>query len=520
MAIDCGTTGIRSIIFSHDATIQSQAYESLTQIIPHPGWGELNPSEIWDKCQTVMKQSLKTKKISPKDIAAVGLTAQRSTNLLWDKTTGKPVYNAITWQDTRTAELNANIDKTTKMRFIRGLGKTTKSFSKLIPAIKKTTSGARLITAATLTFPTASSLGHTRWILDNVQKAHDKLTHHTLLFGTIDTWILWNLTKRQHHVTDYSCASSTGMFDTFKFQWSDLFLDLFNIPKEILPEIKDTSADYGQIHPDILGKEIPIGSAVADQQSSLFADGCFNPGDIKATNGTGTFIDMNVGTHPPASMHKLLPLIAWRLNGTTTYMLEGMINTTGSAIQWIKDNLGLIKDIDETNTLAQSVPDTSGVYFVPAFTGLSSPYWDPHASGIVIGLNRKTQKAHLIRAALEGIIYRCTDVTEAMKQDTSLPINTITADGGASKNDFLLQFLADMLNSEVHRPKILDSTALGAAFLAGLAIDYWSTPEEIKEKRVMDTIFTPQITHEKRQQLYKKWQQAIQRSVHWYTPTQ
>lgn len=515
MAIDDGTTGIRSIIFDHDAKIISQSYEEVNQVFPKPNYTEQSAVEVWEKCQQVMRQSLEKGKIKPEQIEAIGLTTQRSTNLCWDKKTGKPIYNAITWQDTRAADICSKMDQNNKMRFIRGLGKTTKSLSKVFKKIRYTKTGARLVTSASFSFSPVSSLAHTKWLFENIPKIKELHKKGNLLCGTMDTWLIWNLTDKKVFATDFSNASSTGMYDSFKLQWSDLFFDVFDLPKDILPEVLDTNGDYGSIDKNIIGKEIPICSNIADQQSALFADGCFKPGEVKCTNGTGTFIDMNVGDASPASLHKLLPLISWSIKGKITYMLEGMINTTGSAMQWLKNNLKIIEKVEDSEKLASNVVDTSGVYFVPAFTGLSSPYWDPRASGIVIGLSRNTRKEHIVRAALEGIVYRCKDVINTMEIDSNLKIRNIKADGGASKNNFLLQFMADMIDISVERPKNLDSTALGAAFLAGLSTGYWNSKEEILKIRSYDKVFKSSYKEEKRELLYKGWKRAIERASMW-----
>lgn len=515
MAVDDGTTGIRAMIFDHDASVVSQSYELISPIVPRAGWLEQDGLEVWEKCVVVMKKALKEAKLSASDIACVGISCQRTTSLLWDKSTGKPLCNAITWQDTRSADLCQKAYDASKMKTIRSLGKMTKGLSKVVPSIRKSASGARLVTAANLSFPTASSLGHNQWMLENTKGVSEVLASGNLLCGTIDSWLIWKMTKGSVFATDFSNASSTGMFDTFQLKWSDLFLDLFKIPLEILPEIKQTSDDFGMMDKGVLGSEIPIGSAVADQQSSLFAQGCFEPGMVKCTNGTGTFIDMNVGDKPPASMYRLLPLIAWKLNGRVTYMLEGMINTTGSAVEWMQKNVGLIKNPAESEKLSFGVSDTGGVYFVPAFTGLSSPYWDPHASGIVVGLSRKTTREHLVRSALEGIAYRCKDVLHAMELDTGLSIKGLKADGGASQNNFLLQFMSDMLDAKVDRPVMLEGTALGAAYLAGLSQGFWDSKEEILKTHKIEKSFSPAMSNQKRDQLYDGWKKAIKRSFLW-----
>ncbi|MBN2602932.1 MAG: glycerol kinase [Candidatus Thermoplasmatota archaeon] len=515
IAVDEGTTGIRAIIFDKNAEIVAQSYEKISQYFPHPGWCEQDGREIWEKCLIVIRNVLKSSKIKPEQISAIGISSQRSSNLLWDKTNGKPVYNVITWQDTRTAEICAEKDNAFKMKSIRALGKFTKAISSVATGIRKTTAGARLITTATLSFPTASSLAHTKWIFDNIDKSKELENKGNLLNGTIDTWLIWNLTGGKVHATDYSNASSTGMFDSFKLQWSNFFLDLFDVNSDILPEVFETNGDFGVTSKAIFGCEIPIRCSVADQQSSLFAAGCFKPGDVKLTNGTGSFIDMNVGYKPSPSLNKLIPLIAWRLNNRTTFMLEGMVNTTGAAVQWLKENLSIIDREEDSEKMAYKVEDTGGVYFVPAFTGLSSPYWDPHASGIVIGLNRRTTREHIVRAALEGIAFRCKDVIQAIEKSSGLDISLIRADGGASKNNFLLQFIADMLNVEVERPVMLDGTALGAAYFAGLGSGYWDSIDELLKTRKLDKTFVPLMKKEKREMLYSVWKDAVGRSLMW-----
>lgn len=518
LAVDDGTTGIRSILFDYNAEVIAQSYEELQQYFPQSGWCEQDPMEIWDKAKRVMKKTIKQAQIKPNNIHAIGVTTQRSTNLLWDEQTGKPVYNAITWQDTRTASLCNALDQSPKMKTVRGIGKATKAMAQVLKGIQKTKAGARLITSSTLSLPAASSLAHTRWMMDNIKDAKTLQKQDRLLCGTIDTWLIWNMTQGQVHATDFSNASTSGMFDMYTENWSDFLLDVVGVPSNILPEVKQTNGDFGFLNKDILGVEIPICSAVADQQAALFAEGCFQPGDVKCTNGTGSFIDMNVGSNPPPSLHRLLPLIAWKIDGKTTFMLEGMVNTTGSAVQWLKDNLCIIDDVSQTDSLATSVPDTGGVYFVPAFTGLSSPYWDPHACGIVVGLNRLTKKEHIIRAALEGIVYRCYDVIQAMQKSSGLSVQSLRADGGASKNDFLLQFLSNILQITVQRAHILDGTALGAAYLAGLGSDFWESKDEVLQTRKIDCEFQPLFSVEKRNQLYAGWEKAIERALKWKTP--
>ncbi len=515
MAIDEGTTGIRAIIFDHDGSVVSHAYDEIKQIFPKTGWCEQDAVEVWKKCKDVMRKAT-SGNIRADEIEAIGITTQRSTNLLWERKTGKPIYNAITWHDTRTSDLCREMDRKGKIRMIKALGRFVRGISKVWKGARMTSAGALLVAASNLSFTPASALAHTAWMLDNIEGAREKAMNGEILFGTMDTWLIWNLTNGRVHATDFSNASSTGIFDSFSLKWSKLFLDTFGIPESILPEVRDTSGDFGIADKKILGAEVPIRSAVADQQASLFAEGCFNPGEVKCTNGTGSFIDMNVGSKPPASLHKLMPHIAWSIDGRVTYMLEGMMNTTGSAVQWLKE-VGIIRDVKETDAMASSVESTEGVYFVPAFTGLSSPYWDPHACGIAVGLSRKTGREHIVRAVLEGIVYRCRDILLAMEIDTGLKISSIKADGGASANNFLLQFMADVLNTRVERPEILDGTALGAAYLAGLASGYWKSKEEIIEKRKVDRVFEPGMDEEKRQMLYNGWKRAIERSFEWHS---
>ncbi|MBU7027636.1 MAG: glycerol kinase [Theionarchaea archaeon] len=515
LVIDAGTTGIRSIIFDKETTIVSQAYAEIPQIYPQPGWTEQDPEVIWENCVKVVKESLEKGKLTAENIKAIGITNQRSTSLLWDKKTGEPVYNAITWQDTRAAELCREMDKKMKMRVLRRLGSVAKALSRVANPIRKSKFGKLLITVSTLSFSPATSLAHIGWVLRNVEGVQERAEKGELLAGTIDTWLIWKLTGGRAHATDFSNASATNMFDTFKLQWSDLFLDLFEIPRSILPEVRETSGDFGETDSSIFGSFIPITGVCADQQSALFAETCFNPGDVKCTNGTGTFIDMNVGYEPAVSFHKLIPLIAWSLDGKVTYMLEGYLGATGSVVQWLCDGLQVVEDACDTEVMATAVGDTGGVYVVPAFQGLTSPYWDPFARGIVIGLTRGTKKEHVVRAVLEGIVYRCKDVLLAMEEDSEITITSINADGNASTNNFLLQFMADLLDVEIERPQLLEATSLGAAFFAGLHVGYWTSKEDIKTYRKVDKTFHPTMEDAERERQYTTWKKAVKRSFDW-----
>ena len=511
---DVGTTGVRSVIIDKDTNIVSEAYEEVPHIYPEPGWVEQDPGEIWEKCLKVTKKAMSDAKLTSKEIAAIGIATQRATNVLWDKKTGTPVYNAISWQDTRTAKLCEEISQQTSLKLVRGIGRVITELSSAVKFLRKSRAIRMLITASHLSLTPEMSTPHVRWVLDNVKGANEKAKKGDILFGTLDTWLVWKYTEGKVHATDFSNISCTGMFDPFSLKWSNTLLKPFKLPKEIkLPEIKETSDDYGKT--TLLGEPIPITSVVADQQSALFAEACFGKGDVKCTNGTGTFIDMNTGHEPMASVHKMTPMIAWKLNGKVTYQLEGIVNTTGSVVQWLRDDLRIISSAGETEKLAKSVEDTKGVYIVPAFAGLSSPHWDPYARGTILGLTRGAKKEHLVRATLESIAYRCRDIMLAMIEDTGIKVRMIKADGGASQNDFILQFMADMLHVDVERPKILEATALGAAYFAGLRVGYWKSQDELKKYRKVDKRFSPKMSAKKREELYEDWERAVERALDW-----
>lgn len=514
LVVDAGTTSVRSIIFDKETRIISQAFAPIPQIYLHPGWTEQDPQIIMEKCVEVVKKALQEANLTGEDIAAMGITNQRSTSLIWEKETGTPLYNAITWQDTRAADLCIKKNTTLTMRFLRGLGSLCKLFS-WIPWVKKSQLGKMLITISSLSFSPATSLAHLGWILNTVMGARDRARKGELLAGTVDSWLIWNLTKGTVHATDYSNASATNMFDTFRLRWSTLFLNMFDIPVSILPEVRETSGEFGKIHKDFFGTAIPIASVCADQQSALFGETCFHPGDVKCTHGTGTFLDMNVGTDPPVSTHKLIPMIAWSYKGKVTYMLEGFLGATGCAVQWLCDGLQIIKNPSESATLAEQITNTGGIYVVPAFQGLLSPYWDPRARGIVIGLTRDTKKEQIVRATLEGIAYRCKDILLVMEHDSGVPISSIRTDGGASQNDFLLQFMADILDVTIERPELLETTCLGAAFFAGLAVGYWTSQDEIKKYRKVNKTFNPHMSSSERTEHYRTWKKAVERSFNW-----
>lgn len=515
LVIDAGTTGVRTIIFDRENSIISQAYAETPTIYPELGWAEQDPTVILDRCISTVKEALSKAKLGSEDIAAMGIANQRSTSLLWEKETGRPVCNAITWQDNRAFELCKEKEKTFKMQSLRLIGSIVRALSRFVEPLRTSKFGKLMITISTLSLNPGTALSNIGWMLENIEGVRERAERGELLAGTIDTWLVWNLTGGTVHATDFSNASSTNMFDTYKLQWSDLFLDLFDIPRNLLPEVRETSGDYGETDPTYFGGPIPITSVVADQQSALFAETCFEAGDVKCTHGTGTFIDMNVGTEPVASSHKLLPLIGWSLDGEVTYMLEGYLNTTGSAVQWLCEGLQVVSDPSETEALASSVEDTGGIFVVPALQGLSSPYWDPSARGLIIGLTRGTRKEHVVRAMLEAIGFRCKDIVTAMEVDSGIKISSMKADGNASRNDFLLQFMTELLNVEIERPAILEATSLGAAYFAGLKVGYWKSKEDIKHHRRIDRLFEARPGDPDIESRYLKWKEAIDRSFNW-----
>ncbi|MHB8780312.1 MAG: FGGY family carbohydrate kinase [Candidatus Geothermincolia bacterium] len=512
---DVGTTGTRGIIFDHESNIISESYTELPQVYPKPGWTEQDPQVIFDLSVEVCRKAIEQAGIRPEQISAMGIATQRATSLFWDRKTGEPLYNAITWQDTRQTELCDQINKSGLFKILRMVGGTVQGIASVIPALKKSGVGKMLITAAHLSLTPAQSSAHARWVIDNVKGAEKKIKAGDALFGTIDSWMIWKYTGGTVHATDFSNVSATGMFDPFSMGWSSVLIKAFKLPfKQMkMPEIRDTSGDFG--HTDVFGAEIPITAVVADQQSALFGEGCFDEGSVKITNGTGTFIDMNTGDKPMASVHALTPFIAWSIKGQPTFMMEGFVSSTGAAIQWLKDGLGIINDARETEDMANSVEDTGSVYVVPAFTGLTAPYWDPGARGTVIGLSRSSSKQQVVRATLESIAYQCRDIVLAMQEDTDTEILDVKADGGASANNFLLQFMSDLLGARVERPKNLEGTALGAAYLAGLAVGYWETKEDILKNRQVDRNFSPGMADERREELYAGWKRAVERACRW-----
>ena len=511
---DVGTTGTRAVVYDSETNVISEAYTELPQIFPKPGWTEQDPESIYLKCVEVTRKALEAAGLKASKIAAMGIATQRATSMLWDRKTGEPAYNAITWQDTRMSDECEKINHSAFFKALHVVGGLYGRVASLGPALKRNAVGKMLIAAAHFTITPAMSSAHARWVLDNVEGAAKKATSGDLLFGTVDTWLVWKYTKGRMHATDFSNISATGMYDPYRMRWSSQLLKPFGLPGDlVLPEIRETCGDFGET--EAFGDPIPIKSVVADQQAALFGDACFDVGSVKCTNGTGTFIDMNTGDEPVASIHNMTPLIAWKMAGKTTYMLEGIISSAGSSIQFLKDNLGIIEKAADSEVCAFSVDDSGGVYVVPAFTGLTAPYWDPFARGTVIGLTRATTRDQVVRATLESIAYQCKDIVIAMEKDTGIEVRSVKADGGASQNNFLLQFLSDILDVRVERPEILEATALGAAYFAGIAAGIWKYPDDILRIHRVEREFSPCMAGSARDALYAGWKKAVERASRW-----
>jgi len=452
LSFDQGTTSSRAVIFDRSGDVVAIAQKEFPQIYPKAGWVEHDPMAIWGTQSGVAREVLETAGIRPDEIAGIGITNQRETTIVWNKHTGKPVYNAIVWQCRRTADICKSIEKESE---------TIKSKTGLV-------------------LDAYFSATKVKWILDNVPGARASAEKGDLLFGTVDTWVIWNLTRGKLHITDYSNASRTMLFNIHTLEWDDSLLDLLNIPKSMLPTVHDSSSIYGYTDPQTFGGAmIPISGIAGDQQSALFGQGCFNSGEVKNTYGTGCFLLMNTGHTPKVSNNGLLTTIAWGLKGKITYALEGSIFIGGASVQWLRDEMGLINEAEDSEYFANKVADTNGVYVVPAFAGLGAPYWDMYARGSIIGLTRGANKNHIIRGTLEAIGYQSRDVIDAMSEDSGIKLKVLKVDGGAVKNNFIMQFQSDILGCEVKRPEVVETTALGAAYLAGLAVGFWDSKEEI-----------------------------------------
>ncbi len=489
MALDLGTTSCRTILFDKQGQICSLAQKEFTQHFPKAGWVEHDAEEIWATQRGLMFEALEKLEAGAEDIAGIGITNQRETTVVWDKTTGKPIYRAIVWQCRRTAEYCDSLKE-------QGLGEMFRAKTGLV--LDAYFSGTKL-----------------KWILDNVEGARAKAEAGELLFGTIDTWIIWKLTGGKVHVTDYSNASRTLLFNIHTLEWDEEILQILDIPRQILPEVKPSSCVYGYTKAKLMGGEVPIAGAGGDQQCALFGQTCFTAGEAKNTYGTGCFMLMNTGDKPVASKNGLVTTIAWGVDGKVEYALEGSILVAGAAIQWLRDELGLIRCAAESETCANAVPDTNGCYVVPAFAGLGAPHWDQYARGAIVGLTRGVNRNHIVRATVEALAYQVTDVLKAMEDDSGIKLATLAVDGGACSNNFLMQFQADVINAVVARPKCIETTAMGAAYLAGLAVGYWQSKEEIKRNHIIAQEFTPVMDEEKRARLLRGWKKAVEStSVH------
>jgi len=492
LAFDQGTTSSRAIVFDKDGMIVGTSQKEFTQIYPKAGWVEHDAMEIWGTQSGVAREVLEKTGVRPEEVAAIGITNQRETTVVWDKNTGKPIYNAIVWQCRRTAAICDELKA-------KGLEASIKEKTGLV--VDAYFSGTKV-----------------KWILDNVEGAREKAENGELLFGNIDTWLIWNLTRGKVHVTDYSNASRTLLYNIKELKWDDEILSELGIPKSMLPEVKPSSCVYGHTDPQTFGgAEIPIAGDAGDQQAALFGQACFEPGMAKNTYGTGCFMLMNTGEKPIESKNGLLTTIAWGIGDKVEYALEGSIFIAGASIQWLRDELKLVYDSAQSEYYANLVEDTNGVYVVPAFTGLGAPYWDMYARGAILGLTRGSKREHIVRATLESIAYQTKDVLEAMQEDSGITLKALKVDGGAAANNFLMSFQSDILNVPVRRPKVLETTALGAAYLAGLAVGFWKDQDEIKDKWAVDREFEISMEEDLRNKKYNGWKKAVKRAMDWET---
>ena len=488
LALDQGTTSSRCIVFNHDGEICSVAQREFPQYFPHSGWVEHNPHEIWSSQASVIAEAIANMGINGLNIAGIGITNQRETTIVWDAETEEPIYNAIVWQDRRTSEFCDQLKAEGKTDFIR---------EKTGLIIDAYFSGTKI-----------------KWILDNVPGARKRAEEGKLMFGNVDSWLVWRLTRGAVHVTDVTNASRTMLFNIHTLDWDDDLLKMLDIPRSMMPEVKSSSEVYGHTKSTIFAHEVPIAGIAGDQQAALFGQMCIEPGAVKNTYGTGCFLMLNTGNKPVMSKNNLLTTVAWKIGNQVNYALEGSIFVGGSAVQWVRDGLGLIKSSSEIEGLAQTVPDTGGVYFVPALTGMGAPYWDQYARGVICGISRGTTAAHIARATLEGIAFETYDIVQAMARDLGAPLKELKVDGGASRNNLMMQFQSDILDTQVVRPKITETTALGAAYLAGLAVGYWKNIDEVRSQWKAEHIFEP--NHEIAAQIEEKkkgWADAIRRTL-------
>ena len=495
LALDQGTTSSRALLFDRSANILSLAQQEFKQIYPQPGWVEHDPMEIWTSQLAVAREALSKATLSLKDVAAIGITNQRETTIVWDRKTGQPIANAIVWQDRRTAPFCEELTRAGHAEMIQ---------RKTGLVIDAYFSGSKI-----------------RWLLDNVPGARKRADAGELAFGTVDSWLIWQLTGGKLHLTDVTNASRSMLFNLNTAQWDDELLALFDIPRSLLPDIRASSEVYGQTADDLFGGPLKLAGIAGDQQAALFGQNCVSHGMVKNTYGTGCFMLMHIGDQPKPSCHRLLTTTAWKLGsaGKCEFAYEGSIFIAGAAVQWLRDGLGIIKSSNEVENLAKSVPDTGGVYLVPAFAGLGAPHWDPHARGTIVGLTRGTTAAHIARAALEGIAFQVADVLDAMREDCGIPIAQLRVDGGAAANNLLMQFQADLLQAPVVRPKIIETTALGAAYLAGLAVGFWKDTAEIQKVWQTERVFEPSMPKSEVAERRDRWRAALNRAREWESPS-
>ena len=489
MALDQGTTSSRCILFDREGNICSMSQKEFTQFYPQPGWVEHNPMEIWSSQLAVAAESMAMVGADAGQIAAIGITNQRETTILWDKNTGEPVYPAIVWQCRRTSDMIEELKRD-------GFDRVIREKTGLIPDA----------------YFSASKIA---WILRNVPGVRERAEAGGLLFGTVDTWLIWNLTKGAVHVTDYTNASRTMLFDIHRLCWDSEILERFGVPAGILPEVKPSGYLFGHTDPSVLGGEIPIAGAAGDQQAALFGQCCFEQGEVKNTYGTGCFLLMNTGRNAIKSESGLLTTVAAGTSAEVEYALEGSVFVAGAGVQWLRDRMRMLKSAAQSQEYCEAVEDTAGVYVVPAFAGMGAPYWNQYARGTVVGLTRGCSKEHFIRATLESVAYQTWDVLRAMEQDSGIKLKSLKVDGGASANDFLMQFQADIVNLSVHRPECIETTALGAAYLAGLAVGYWKDKEEIRENWKLGAVFDPKMEEDRRSGLLKGWKKAVRCALAW-----
>lgn len=490
LSLDSGTTSNRGILFNHSGEITGTAQQEFEQIYLRPGWVEHRPADIWDSQLTVAREVIEKQDLSPSDIAAIGITNQRETTLVWNRETGEPVYNAIVWQDRRTAGICDDLKN-------RSLEKMFAEKTGLV--IDAYFSGTKV-----------------KWILDNIDGARELAEAGKLAFGTVDSWLIWKLTGGKLHITDVTNASRTLLFNIHTLEWDTELMEILGVPASMLPEVKSSSEVYGNTNKEFFGVEIPIAGIAGDQQAALFGQMCVDEGMVKNTYGTGCFVVMNTGSKPIVSKHKLLTTIAWQIGDEITYALEGSIFVAGAVVQWLRDQLGIIKSSTEIEALASEVNDSGGVSFVPGFVGLGAPHWDQYAAGTIIGLSRGTSKAHIARAALEAIAFQSMEVIETMVEDSGIELHELRVDGGAAVNNLLMQVQAEAIRNKVARPKITETTALGAAYLAGLAVGFWKNIEEVKKQWQIDKTFQPEQDPEEFRQVTANWKKAVERSKKWY----